>query len=281
MSSLLAIYGLPIVASGLFAACLAVVGAQIAARDRAMQTLCLSQGALLGVLLSIGLLTAVFHSDELGLVWPFVGAFLGSVTAFCLSERLVSKVDSSRNSHFAALFSSLLAMGYFVTAIFPGLEMHMSQKYFGDLAVITDDTAWVAIAVALVSGATLVAMARLLTRTTFFEIALGYLPLTRRSQLALLTFTLGIIAFSTQVMGLLFTITVLFVPTTVLAKVSGGYRAHLLACAVIGFSASAVGFILSLAGPQLPTVPVICFCMVGFSASATMLHRLKRMKPQQ
>jgi ABC-type Mn2+/Zn2+ transport system permease subunit len=276
MSSLLVIYGLPIIASGLFAACLAVVGAQIAARDRSMQTLCLSQGALLGVLLAIGLLTGVFHEHDPGLVWPFMGAFLGAASAFFLSERIVSSVESSRNSYFASLFSCLLATGYFVTAIFPGLEMHMSQKYFGDLAVITDEIAWVTIFMAVVSGAILVTTSRRLTRATFFETALGSPGSITGHQLPLLVFTLGLIAFSTQIMGLLFTVTALFVPTTVLAKVSGGYKVHLVACALIGFSASALGFVLSLAGAQLPTVPVVCFCMVGFAFAAAMLHRLRR-----
>ena len=276
MTYLLAIYGLPIVASGLFGACLAAIGAQIAARDRAMQTLCLSQGAVLGVLLSIGILSTFFDATHPGVIWPFVGAFLGSAVAFFLSETLVSKVESSKNSYFAALFACLLATGYFVTALFPGLEIHMSQKYFGDLAVITDDTASVATLLAVFGGAVLIAVARPLTRATFFHSALGIRGVRAREQLPFLAFTLALIAFSTQAMGLLFTITALFVPTTLLARGAGGYKTHLITCGGVGLLASTFGFFLSLAGPQLPTVPVVCFCMVGLSVLAAFMLRLVR-----
>jgi ABC-type Mn2+/Zn2+ transport system permease subunit len=152
----------------------------------------------------------------------------------------------------------------------------MSQKYFGDLAVITDDTAWVATFLAIFGGTVLIAKARSLTRSTFFYSALGYRGVSAREQLPLLAFTLALIAFSTQAMGLLFTISALFVPTTLLARAAGGYKTHLIACGGVGLLASVGGFVLSLAGPELPTVPVVCFSMVGLSALATVILRFTR-----
>ena len=55
MSTLLAIYSVAIVASACLASGLALLGAQLATRDRAVQTLCIGQGAMFGVLLGIGL----------------------------------------------------------------------------------------------------------------------------------------------------------------------------------------------------------------------------------
>lgn len=278
VNSLLQIYGLPIIASGLLALSLAVIGAQVAARDRAMQTLCLSQGALLGVLVSIGLLGGYGHPEEPGLFFPFVGSIVGTLFTFGASEIFVKKIDSSKNTYFAAFFAVLLAAGHCVTAMFPGLETHMTQRYFGDLAVITDNAAIAGIVVSVTSGVSLIFIAEKLTKASFFESALGIQTedFSRPKRWLMVFFILALISFSTQVMGLLFTVTALFVPTAVLSQMSGGYRDHLQACALIASLSTMGGFILSLIGPALPTVPLVSLTMVTLSTLAWIFHKSKK-----
>ena len=54
MQALLSIYAWTIAASTILGSALALLGVQLAARDRAMQTMCIGQGAMLGVLVGIG-----------------------------------------------------------------------------------------------------------------------------------------------------------------------------------------------------------------------------------
>lgn len=277
MTSLLEIYGLPIAASGILAACLAVIGAQVAARDRAMQTLCMTQGALLGVLFGIGCMSVFHISQDDALMVPLTGGMLGSLLTLGTSEALIKRIESSKNTYFTALFAVLISAGHLVSSLFPGLESHMTQRYFGDLAVITDETAWITICVSGAMGILLMVLSRQLTKGAFFESMLGMSG--RRSHstriFIAIGLTLAIISFSTQVVGLLFTITSLFVPTALLSQMPGSYRAHLIACGAIAFVASILGFTSSLSFSHLPTVPLVGLCMVTCAALAMLFHRVR------
>ena len=278
MSSMFEIYGLPIAASGLLAAVLGVMGALVAARDRAMQTLCIAQGAMFGVLLGIGIVTIhdQFTARSQAIV-PFGSAILGACLTFCLSEAMVKRVEASRNTYFAALFAVLMAAGHLASALFPGLESHMTQRYFGDLAVITDSAAWTTIGAAGIVGLILALAISRLTRSAFFENMLG--TTATRSQpilhFAATLMILAVISFSIQVTGLLFTVTALFVPTSILSQLSGGYRNHLTACAVVAFASTTIGFLVSLTRSDIPTVPLVSLCMILFGVLAMVVHRTR------
>src|SRR5690606_37998596 len=118
-----------IVAASLLAAGLSVLGAHIATRDKAMQTLCLGQGAMLGVITGIGVAHALDGSGLI-LAWlPFAIAATCAGLTFALSERLLRNKHASKNTVLVSLFGILLAAGYLASALFPGLESHMTQRY--------------------------------------------------------------------------------------------------------------------------------------------------------
>lgn len=262
MQSLFSIYAVTIIAATALGAALAALGTQLAARDRAMQTMCISQGAMLGVLLGLGIFSYSSDIPAVSIGGPFVLGFILAATTSSVSERLAANAGSSNNTHFAALFAVLLACGYLISALFPLLESHMSQKYFGDLATLSRGESLAA----MVIGFMLLAISLLfrgeLTRDSFAISILGTpQPATRWGNL----FAFGsllVICFCIQTVGFLFTISCLFIPTSIMSfGAKAGLRRHILFCTMIGAISTAMGFVLSLIFSHLPTVPTIIATM--------------------
>lgn len=271
MMELIRVYAWSIPAGIALAVALSQLGAHLAARDRAMQTLCVSQGALLGVLLALGFASRGEHSDPASHAVPFALSFLFSGGTFLLTDRLARTRDVSRNTVFAAVFAVLLASGYLVSALFPALENHMTQVYFGDLATLTTFDAKLTLGIGLGTIAVALLFWRALARQSF-ELATfgeGFLNRVARRERALFSLAaLSLVCFSVQLVGFLFTVTALFLPTTLLTFLGrGGLRLHLGLSALLAGTGAGAGFLLSLRYTQLPTVPSIVLWIAGLGAA--------------
>jgi ABC-type Mn2+/Zn2+ transport system permease subunit len=215
----------------------------------------MGQGAMLGVLLGLGL---AVHP-----LLPLISALAAGALTFAVSEFLVARRMASSNTHFSSLFAVLLAGGYLISALFPALENHMAQKYFGDLATLSaEESYWV-----LVLGFfLLLTMSLLHRRFTCESFEKSITGMSRPGRVPFSTFdviTLVTLCFCVQTVGYLFTIACLFIPTAVASRqLAAGLRRHLWFCAVTAFLASGAGFFLSLESTRMPTVPTIIAVML-------------------
>jgi ABC-type Mn2+/Zn2+ transport system permease subunit len=260
MTDLLKIYWLSIIASAVLASGLALLGAQVAARDRAMQTLCVGQGATFGVLLGISLVTT--FSKAASSIAESLVVFLFALSASALTwfwgENITKTKSASTNTHFASQFSVLMALGFILTAVNPTLESHMSQKYFGDLATMNDFTAVFVGGLGLITTLGLAIFAKHVTGDSFAAAILGV-----RGGRTEPYFTIGtvlLLCLSVQLVGFLFTVACLFIPTATLSmSQQAGLQRHLSRCAVVASLGTVAGFLLTLVIPSLPTVAtVVC-----------------------
>jgi ABC-type Mn2+/Zn2+ transport system permease subunit len=250
VSQLLSIYGWTIAASMILAAGLALLGMQLAARDRAMQTLCLGQGAMLGVLLGLGL---AVHP-----LFPLAAALISAAFTFALSEFLVARRMASSNTHFSSLFAALLAGGYLISALFPALENHMAQKYFGDLATLSTEESYWALILGFILLIFMIVWHRRFTCESFDKAITGASRKNRWPFSSFDIITLITLCFCVQTVGYLFTIACLFIPTAVASRqLRAGLTRHLWFCGMTAFIGAGLGFWLSLESARLPTVPTI------------------------
>lgn len=258
---------------------LSLLGAQLAALDRAMQALCMGQGAMLGVLLGLGLLQTWFHEVAFGAALPLGAAIVSGALTFFLSELLVARRLASSNTYFASLFALLLSGAYLISAMFPALENHMSQKYFGDLATMSpgESIAALALGSALLLG--LGIWRRTFTRHSFERTITG--PGARASGLRfrfslLDAISLVALCFCAQTVGYLFTIACLFIPTAAASRfLKAGLNRHLAFCVGLAGTAAGAGFLLSLNATRLPTVPTIIALMAALGVLSSLLPALQ------
>lgn len=259
------------VAAVIMAPTLALLGCHLAARDRAMQTLCMGQGATLGVLLGIGVGESLGLTETTVGMAPWVTSFIGSAAIYGISEWIVRNRQASRNTFYTALFAGTLSLGYLVSALFPHLEGHMSQVFFGDLATLTDFQSKVSMGFSLCLLFLLIHYWRPLAQQSFQQSVFGDLksPPARGPnafQFNLLVFL--VVSFSVQFLGFLFTTAALFLPTTLMTRSSSpGLRRHLVLVCALAVLATASGFAFSLVFSRLPTVPLIVLMMVVVGAA--------------
>lgn len=276
MTELILLYKWTIPAGAVFAGALALLGCQLAARDRAMQTVCVSQGAMLGVLFALGFMPSLVHDDPDSHFAPFLSAAAVSALTFIATDFLARRKGVSKNTLFASIFAILLAMGYLIGALLPALETHMSQIYFGDLATLTEFDAKITLGFGIVALVGLFAAHKAITNQSF-ELAIFGSSFSPGSQLRWRLFfnviALAVLCLSVQFLGFLFTIALLFLPTTVLSYGRAkGLTQHLVLAMTCAMAAAAGGFILSLQFTRLPTVPTVTltlFVLTGLIALAS------------
>lgn len=271
MLTLLQIYCWTILAGTIAAAALSLLGAHLAARDKAMQTLCVGQGASLGVLVGLGIVQSFEVGHTIGHesyvhLGPFASAALFSLGTFQLSEVMVRNKDASKSTIFLALFSCLLAMGYLTTALFPALESHMTQIFFGDVATLSNTDSVLTSILSLIVFGTLVVRWRPLSNESFEAATFGTLrsPNSTAHPLLFHVIALVTLCFSVQFLGFLFTIACLFLPTALLRfRFEKRLRKHFLFAIGVSASSTFLGFLMSLSASRLPTVPTIVAFMMG------------------
>ena len=147
MLEMILLFKWTIIASMISAGVLAFIGVQLSSKAKSVQVLSMSQGAILGVLLGMAASGSVMHEASelethfLPLVFSSIVAFLVSV----LCESITRKVSSSKNTYYVAMFSFLMAFSYLISSMFPALESHMTQVFFGDLATLTNFDAMITV----------------------------------------------------------------------------------------------------------------------------------------
>jgi zinc transport system permease protein len=261
MSSLFVIYWPVILASAILAGGLAVLGTHVAMRDQSMQTLCLSQAALLGVLIGIG--AGDGRATSIEQVLPFISAALVSAICFWVSERWIRRLLASRSTILSALLVVLMSLAALTTSLFPGLENHMSQQFFGDLATTSSGEVWFLGVIALALATTLFIEFRRMLRRSFDQAAFGADAAHKNRDWLFPLILLTAVSASVQLVGFLFVATCLFVPTSVLTSIRvPGLRLHLVLCVGTAVVGTVIGFTGSLMFTVLPTVPTIVVAMV-------------------
>lgn len=278
MLIMLGLYKWPLCAGVLAATALSQLGVQLATRDRAMQTMCVAQGAMFGVLLSLG--TFGIGNESLSSSIPLVGALSFAAICFLVSEWVANLRPASKNTFFAFIFAFLLSMSHLISSMFPALENHLAQIYFGDLATLGEKESQYTLIFSVCSILILTRLRYRFSVGSFNHAVYGMHNQIRRNFWDRNVFNfiaLTTICLSVQYLGFLFTISLLFVPTAVLIfSPTTGLIRHLLYCSIFAAIGTLGGFLLSLRYTHLPTVPAIVGIMVGLLTVAVAIEWLRR-----
>lgn len=264
MHTLVELYLTTIICGALGAAALAILGCHLATRDKSMQTLCITQGAMLGVLAGMGFFGAAETHTAIH-VGPNVLGVAVSTAVFMITEILMLRNPAAPNTLFISIFGILLATSYTVSALFPSLESHLAQVYFGDLATLCAVDAFTTATYALVCLALLLIFYRPFTKQSFHSALFGQKLAVAFEPKWFVFFTVIVItmlSMSIQFLGFLFTISCLFLPTMIMSRMPvRGLYWHYALSAGLAAGGSVVGFMLSLHMKNFPTVPAIVLTM--------------------
>ena len=270
MLEMISIFKWTIFASMISASVLAFIGVQLSSKAKSVQVLSMSQGAILGVLIGMAASGSILHEGS-ELETHFLPLLFSSLMAFLVSvlcESITRRVSSSKNTYYVAMFSFLMAFSYLVSSMFPALESHMTQVFFGDLATLTNFDAKITIVFSSLSLVVFFVLRKFIINDSFEAAIYGLEKNFIVSRSKLLEFYVSVlstvfICFSIQFLGLLFTLSCLFIPTSIFAYNNGGsVRSHILKCLLASSLSAACGLLFSLYYSSLSTVPCIVMAIV-------------------
>jgi ABC-type Mn2+/Zn2+ transport system permease subunit len=276
MAELLLLFWPSILAGTLTAAALALTGVFLVTRQAAVQTLAVGQGAGLGVLLGVLLVQLGVHDDHMEhTIWPFFTGLFVAGGVFLLTA-LLSRRIPGKSGLYVAAYALLWALSQLLVGAFPATEAHSVSLYFGDIVTLGWRESFLFAALSLGALGFFALFWRRLADRAFLASLLDETPspLDRRD-LPFHLVSLGLICLSIQMLGLLFTIASLFLPTMVLSRAAtSGVGRHLLQVSLCAALAAAGGFFLSLTLPFFGTSPVIVvlLLLVPLGLSAALPH---------
>lgn len=284
MTEVLSMYAPAIVAIVFAAAALALVGSQIAARQSITESLVISQASAFGVSCAVALppWLAIYARNMLrpegvelvsrtraALMLPavkFITGFLLTAFAVWLCRTIMgigssgTRGPESRNTFSIGIFVVLTALTYLLTAVSPALEAHVVAAFFGDPTFISPVEAG---GIAVLALAVCVFMAlqwRQISSWSFELATFGVPPINpalRRSQWGFGFASLLLLYSAVVLMGLLFTLSCLLIPTILLAPACRHNASFRRAIAPVAMIGAGGGFIFSLWEGSLPTTPCI------------------------
>lgn len=260
MSDLLLMYWPAILAATVTGAALACLGAFLVTRQVAVQTLAVGQGASLGLLIGLVVVSfGIVHDEHLEhTIWPlFLGVAGGALTSFC--STWAARRAASKAGVFVASFALLWALSQLLTGFFPTVASHASSLYFGDIVTLGQGEALLFItlsSLALVYFGT--HWRKLSDRAFLLALQDEAPPPHGRAEWLFFLVSIALLCLSIELLGLLFTLASLFLPTMVLVRGGApGVGRHLALTTLCGGLAALGGFVLSLAEPRLLTSPSI------------------------
>ena len=266
--SIVMLYKLPIFAGISSAITLSLFGCFLATRERAIQTLVLSQSATFGALIGMAIVLTYFKDTNalVGELIPLVTALLTAGIAYFQSERLIAQHHTSKSSFFIFLYLCFLTLSYLISSLLPSLESHMTRYIFGDLATLSDTESYLVLLCSSVIFIILLSYRERLTKISFIEMVM-HTPmlssLDKQTDHLFKSLFLFYICLCTQTLGLLFTLSLLFLPTVLsLLSPNNDYRRHQNIAGLIGSTGTFLGLFISLAATNLPTVPMVVLMII-------------------
>lgn len=266
MLELLQIYWPTIAISILCASSLSIFGGHILARREGLSIFSLSQIISTSILLSMLIVT----HESLQLV---ITVFLALLFA-CALKLLEQKAKLRHDTLHLSTFIFFMAINYAISSYFPNLEAHLAKSFFGDVVTL--------------SGARLIILSSVMLTSVMGFVYFHKEIFNQTFDMALATSTVKDFSFYKSIqlivlticifnLGLLFTLTFVFLPSAITKLTSTSLRSHYRQCIVVSIMGVTIGMLTSLAFDRVATVPAITIATVLFglilSASLSKLSR--------
>lgn len=250
---------LAIFAAGL----LSVWGGYISSQRKTLESLSVSQVAVLGSLIGI-------HFSMHSLIVSLIS--LG--VAFFVVRNIKSNRRVESSSLHMTIYVILLSLCLFLIQWSPHLKAHFVPSFLGDISLMSKtDVIEAAATILVLLVVSWIWRIQILRRS--FELNL----LGRELSSPLHLLRILVIIFSVEYFGLLFTLGFLFIPTTLIqSKADRSWRTHQIHCVLVASAAILVGFPLVMSLPSIQTTPTLVLTMALISLTvpiAKQLHLLR------
>jgi ABC-type Mn2+/Zn2+ transport system permease subunit len=274
MTELFLLYWPTILAAALTAAALSEAGALLVTRQSGVQALPVSQAAGLGVSLGLLIVQTMLGDGHLEhTVVPLACGLVSAALGYALTEKIARRSHSKTVIYLGA-FAIFWSLTQLLSGFFPAIESHSSALFFGDVVTLTTGESIFFAVLASVSALYLALSWKAQAYRAFLHSILEE-PTQSAADYSYYLVSLLLLCFSVQLLGLLFTLSALFLPTAVYSFSSRiGAGRHLWRAAFCAFLAAGLGFLASLAEPRFLTTPLIAVFLGLFPLAHLGVERL-------
>lgn len=253
MLELLQIYWPTIIVSIICASSLSLFGGHILARREGLSVFSLSQVISTSILLSM----LVFTNESTQLVATVSVTILAATILKYFERQTKLRLDILHLS----TFIFFMALNYAISTYFPNLESHLAKSFFGDIVTLSGiKLATLGIMISVCVIAFILLHKRIFAHT--FDLALNagsYRGFNFYQVIQLLVLTICIFN-----LGLLFTLSFVFLPSAITKNSSRSLRSHYKQCILVSIIGVTAGIMTSLAFDRMATVPTITLATVIF-----------------
>ena len=268
MSEYFSIYQYAFILCAVSGFTLSVQGAFMVARGESLQILALAQAALLGHL--IGRL--IFPEGIMG-IFILSFFFLVLTKIFFLRDGLYYK---PRESFFIAVYLVLMSLCFLLISLFPSLESHMTQGFFGDIVSLGKINTLICIILFCFFGYFLFFYRKVFIRITFEKAIMGSYDVHGKSEILFAM----ILILSLYNLGILFTLSAMILPVIVIGDLGKNLKLILVLMGIITAFSSAFGLALSIWFEQLSTVPTQILVLLVLSIMFRLFYCLGIRSPK-
>lgn len=233
-----------LLAAMLVSAVLSLQGPFIIQRNQSPWMLAVSQ-----VCISGHLLAKIFIASEHGLLeFSFAAVF------YFLGLYVVKKFKFA-DASLLALFAVFMAINYQLIALFPTLDSHLASSLFGDIATLSNQSAFVLVMMAVIYLFFHILLKK--ERIKSLLLKTYYLDQQRVSHrlFAFNLFAHFFLVLALFELGFLFVISFLLLPTLLLKNASRSMSHLMLGGTILSFLSAGIGLIASLSWTRLSTMP--------------------------
>jgi hypothetical protein len=274
MSELLLLYWPTILAAALSAAALAVAGALLVTRQAGVQALPVSQAAGFGVSAGLLLVSALLQDSHIEHTVVPLACGLAAAAAGYIATGWIARRSVSKTVVYLGAFALFWSLTQLLAGFFPAIESHSSALFFGDVVTLTAGESYFFVGLAGAASLYIAITWKAQAHRAFLHSILED-PSKTAADYGFYLVSLLLLCFSVQFLGLLFTLSALFLPTALYSFSSRtGAGRHLWRSAFSAFLATGVAFFLSLAEPRFLTTPLITVFLGLFPAIHLVAERL-------
>lgn len=255
----------------LAAVILPLIGLHLTPRRESVKSLMLTQMAVFGVLIGILIEHQFFWVS--GKLWPLIIGFIFTLAGATLMQNKAKQVGES---YFLVFFIFYMAASSWLLSVFPGLEAHQSQAFFGDIVTIYGFELWTTVVILSASLLIYFVNFKSFVKESFEIEVFGANQSDSGQQFLFKALTLVVITTSIYTLGMLFTLGLLFVGPTLLAPFAKSFKNFLTSLVLGSFICVLGGFSVALSFEDMTSVPTVIIVLTLFHAVPSLWHLTRK-----
>ena len=256
---------------------LGLYGSHLVAREKTLEIVFVGQTIQIGILMGVLISNLLFDShDDHGFHIEMLSSGIFTVIFYLIYERVTKSKKFTKTPFLVLLYTSLIAFSYLIIAASPLIESHMVKSFLGDIVTASSLELKFISLMALFSLFYYVKNKQEILSTTFDIALFGHQITNKVSKIPYFNIiVLLLMVYSIHVLGIVFTLTMMILPVTIIQFSNSRLNSLELFIYLISPISVITGFCLNIKFEQFPTSSLITLSLCVISLLFIAFRKLR------